>query len=42
MAVAAAREAHAHVTGVVANQVPAEAAREVTAALRERLGVVPV
>jgi len=41
VSVEAARHEHAHVAGVVVNQVPAEAAREVTAALHERLGVVP-
>ena len=41
VSVVAAREEHAHVAGVVVNQVPAEALHQVTAALHERLGVVP-
>lgn len=41
VSVAAARHEHAHVLGVVANQVPSGAGAEVTAALRERLGTVP-
>ena len=41
VSVAAARHEHAHVAGVVANQVPEGAGVDVTAALRERLGAVP-
>ena len=41
VSVEAAREQHAHVAGVVVNQVPAHAERDVTAALHERLGSVP-
>jgi phosphate acetyltransferase len=40
-AVAAARHEHAHVVGVVANQVPDGAGVEVTTALHDRLGTVP-
>ncbi len=41
-AVVAAREGHAHVAGVVVNQVPGEGLVALRSALRERLGAVPV